>query len=57
VNKIISDDPALAPLLQTFPEPYPQDSPELIKVRKLQCGLIIKIRGSQTFCLQSPKLF
>jgi hypothetical protein len=33
VNQIVSDDPALAPLLQTFPEPYPQDSPELIEVR------------------------
>ena len=30
VNQIVVDDPALAPLLQTFTIPYPQDSPELI---------------------------
>ena len=37
VNQIVIDDPALAPLLQTFPIPYPQDSPELIDVNKLIC--------------------
>ena len=32
VQQIVSNDKALAPLLQPFEKPFPQDSPELIQV-------------------------
>ncbi len=32
VKSIMSEDPALTPLLQPFPKIYRQDSPELIEV-------------------------